>query len=420
MINNQPSIVNTRPSPELDINTRIFCYTFLRQDEIDLAKEKKHALDFMRHNNLDQQFISPRLEVYANIDMEVRIEIHHEFICYILIASENLEFAELNELFTDLPYGWLKVFPGKLLTKISVIFQNAHDEIKLDKLTKFFGEVQLIGNSVENNAARIWTDFYDHDNDLIKILIEDVSLGPKRRGRIFQNILELENYRSLSEIAFPIAEEIIFELELQEFKLAIIVNDISQALDTKVQQKLLDQLLDLSVISEGWRSKTGHRFSATAAYQKIFEDRLVNLDETKVLGFQSFSKFLNRNTMPTFRMCEAANDRLNIFITRIDRAISLLSTRIRSSIEQQNTDLLKSVDKQNREQITLQKTIEAFAIVAISYNASALIRLLLESINAKGITIDVALYTSISIPITIAITLIAMKYLRYKNHLKQK
>jgi uncharacterized membrane-anchored protein len=419
MSNLKSTVVNARPSPELEKNTQIYCYSFLRQDNIDLAKEKQHTLDLMCHKNLSQKFTSSRLEIFTNEEVEIRKEIHHEFVCYIFIIGEN--YCKQERYFKDFPEGWLEHFPGRLLTKISVIFQSTHNDIEVDKLSSLFGENQLIGNGVENNSARIWTDFYANANkDLLKILIEDISLGPKRRGRLCQNIVELENYRSIAEIGFPIAEEIIFELEAQEVSLALIVNEISQAADTEVQQKLLNQLLDISVKSENWRSKTGHRFSATAAYQKIFEDRLRNLDETKVLGYQSFSKFFNRNTMPTFRTCEAANDRLNVFITRIDRAIALLSTRIRSSMEQQNTGLLTSMDEQNRQQITLQETIETFAIVAISYNASALIHLLLESINAQGVSVNVPLYTSISIPITIIISFVAMKYLKRRNILKRK
>ena len=415
MSNLTSTIINARPSPVLKKNTQVFCYSFLRQHVMDLAKEKQHTLDLVSHKNLIQEFSSARLDIYSYEDIEVRKEIHHEFLCYILIVPESYGEFYTHKFFTDLPNEWLNSFPGKLLTKISISFQSTNNEIKIENISKLFGENQLIGNVAESNSARIWTDFYGSPNKgLLRVLIEDISLGPKRRGRLCQNILELENYRSIAEIGFPIAEEIIFKLEAQEISLALIVNEISQASDTSIQQGLLNKLLDLSVKSENWRSKTGHRFSATAAYQKIFEDRLINLDETKVLGYQSFSSFFNRNTMPTFRTCEAANDRLNVFIVRIDRAISLLSTRIRSTMEQQNNDLLTSVDEQNKQQIKLQETVEAFAIVAISYNGSALINLLLDSLNAQGFSINIPFWTSVSIPSTFLIAFILLRVLRKK------
>jgi uncharacterized membrane-anchored protein len=322
-----------------------------------------------------------------------------------------------EQYISDLPQAWLNSFPGKFLTNIFITFERSiKTTIPKGKLNDTFGLNQLIGNMVEENSARIWTDFYGNLNsNMLRVQIEDFSLGPRRRGRLCQNILELENYRSLAEIAFPIAEEIVFELENKERELAFIVKEISQVVDTKVQKELLNQLLDLSVHSENWRIKTGHRFSATSAYKKIVEDRLTNLDETKVLGYQSFSKFFNRNTMPTFRTCDAANDRLNVFIIRIDRAISLLATRISSTMEHQNNELLASVNEQNRRQIRLQETIEAFAIVAISYNGSALINLLLNSLNSQGLTINIHFWTTVSIPGTVLVSFLLMRVLRRRK-----
>jgi uncharacterized membrane-anchored protein len=318
---------------------------------------------------------------------------------------------------SDVPGNWLKSFPGRLLTQSLLSFEKGNaEQPPFSKLESLFGKHQLIGNFVENESARIWSDFYaTSDNPIFRVHIDDFSLGPKRRGRLAQRILELENYRSLAEIAFPIAEEIVFELEKKEQYLAEIIQKITLALDENQQQKLLYQLLDLSTSSESWRSKTGHRFSATLAYKYIFLDRLSTLDESTVLGYQSFSKFLMRAIMPTFRTCEAANDRLNVFITRIDRAISLLSTRIRSKMELQNNALLSSVDKQNKQQIILQETIETFAIIAISYNVCALIKLLLDSLNEQGFVINTPFWLSASIPATLLVSFLLMRFLRKRK-----
>jgi len=207
----------------------------------------------------------------------------------------------------------------------------------------------------------------------------------------------------------------VFELEAKEAYLAELIEKIALDKKTIKLQELLHQLLDLSVSSEHWRCRTGHRFSATTAYKNIFLDRLNALEDAPALGYQSFASFLLRTTMPTFRTCEAANDRLNVFISRIDRAISLLSTRIRSTVEQQNNALLTSVDNQNRQQIKLQQTIEAFAIIAISYNGSSLINLLLESLQKQGMPIDTAFWTTASIPLVILSSYGFMLYLRKRK-----
>jgi len=166
------------------------------------------------------------------------------------------------------------------------------------------------------------------------------------------------------------------------------------------------------VISEEWRSKSAHRFSATDAYRKIIEDRLIELDEKKVLGYQPISKFLIRATMPTFRTCDAANERLNLFILRIDRAIALLSTRIRVTVEEQNQALLHSANTQSKQQMILQETIEAFSIVAISYYAGSLIKYLLEALKHSGVAIDPYRWTGILLPVIFISTLFSMRFLR--------
>ncbi len=409
--------LNSRPTPELPEGGSIFCYSFLRQNEIDIEKEKAHTLALITHNNLIQIESSSRLEVYTKGHFELRKEIHHEFVSYSLIIKEVVEIEEHEITSNYLPINWLKSFPGKPLSQIHISFeQGTASKIPKSELTDLFESNQLISNMVEKDSARLWTDFYgDSHHESLRVVIEDFTLGPKRRGRVSQNILELENYRSLAEIAFPIAEKIVFELENKEIELAVIVKRISQVSETDLQQGLLSKLLELSVVSENWRSETGHRFSATIAYRKIFEDRLDNLNGAEVMGYQPFSKFLNKNTMPTFRTCEAANDRLNVFIARIDRAISLLSTQIRSTMEQQNNALLASVDKQNKQQITLQETIEAFAVVAISYNSTALIKLLLEALQAQGFTVNIPLLVSISIPATLIISYVSIRILRKRK-----
>ncbi|XPF95186.1 DUF3422 family protein [Colwellia sp. RE-S-Sl-9] len=410
-------VLNARPTPEFEGGSTVFCHSFLRQNEIDIIQEKEHTAELVEYFQLAEVDVSSRLEVYCGENVDLRKEIHHEFVLYIWIISAKGDLEHIR----NVPEHWLNSFPGKLLTQILITFNTCTPTSTFkEKLHTVFGENQLIGNMVEQDSARIWTDYYgDKQHKLFRVYIEDFSLGPKRRGRLSQNIIELENYRSVAEIAFPIAEEIVFELETKEIDLSLIVKDISEVSDTMSQQKLLHQLLDLSVISENWRSNTGHRFSATSAYKKLIEDRLQHLDETKVLGYQSFSNFLNRNTMPTFRTCEAANNRLNVFITRIDRAISLLSTRIRSTTEQQNNELLASVNDQNKQQIVLQETIEAFAVVAISYNSCALIHMFLKSLTEQGVNINIPLFMSITIPSSIAVSFLLIDFLK-KRKLSKK
>jgi uncharacterized membrane-anchored protein len=319
------------------------------------------------------------------------------------------------ELFIEsLPTKWLVQFPGKLLTQTCIKFEKSSiATVPIAKLVDRFGDYQLIGNFVEGQSARVWTSFNrDKVNAIHHLYVEDFKLGPRRTGRLAQNVIELENYRILASLAFPIAEEIIFALGAKEYLLTNIIKKITHATDTKLEKELFNQLLDLSVISEDWRGQSSHRFSASRAYRRIFMDRLSELDEEKVLGYQSLSKFLTRSSLPAFRSCDAANDRLHIFISKIDRATELLATRIKVTSEAQNQALLKSTNQQIHQQMVLQETIEAFSIIAISYYASSLVKYLLEALKQWGIPINTTLWAGASVPVIILVTSFTMRHIR--------
>jgi hypothetical protein len=75
--------INSRPTPELQISSCVYCHSFLRQDEIHLFKEKAHTSTLVKYKRLNQKVISARLEIYERENIELRKEIHHEFVSYI-------------------------------------------------------------------------------------------------------------------------------------------------------------------------------------------------------------------------------------------------------------------------------------------------------------------------------------------------
>jgi uncharacterized membrane-anchored protein len=405
------NMLKTRPAATFCSPTSVLAYTFLRNGNSNPQKEKDHLYLVVNSLNLNLIEDSDSYLIFQREHVQLRVEIHHEFICYIWILKQT---NEIDGFIHRLPETWLSSFPDEILTQTFISFEKSTDEFHSNNtLKEVFGDYQIIGNYVENQSARIWTNFnQDNKSRLLRYHIEDITLGPRRAGRLAQNLIDIENYRNMAMIAFPIAEEITFELEEQELNLAQIIKSIAKSSDIVTEKKLLRQLLILSVVSEEWRSKSAHRFSATDAYKKIIEDRLIELEEKKVLGYQLISTFLTRATMPTFRTCEATNNRLNLYISRIDRAVSLLSTRIRISVEEQNQALLQSANTQNKQQVTLQETIETFSIVAITYYAGSLVKYLLDAIKHLGFQIDPYVWTGILLPIIFLVTLFTMRILR--------
>lgn len=417
MIDSQLENRQIRQTAIFSSPSTVLTQTFLRKRQVNSQKENTHLYDIVNSKKLELIEHTDSYAVFQRDNIQLRVELHHEFICYIWILEQIIDNVYTKKFIRDLHVTWLPSFPGKLLTQTYISFEKNVGVTHSNESFKYiFGDCQMIGNYVESQSARIWTNFnQDNKSSILRYHIEDISLGPRRTGRLAHNLIDIENYRKIAMIAFPIAEEITFELEEQELHLAHIIKSITKSLNTLTEKKLLRQLLNLSVISEEWRSKSSHRFSATNAYKKIIEDRLIELEEKKFLGYQPISTFLTRSIIPTFRTCEAANHRLNIYISRIDRATSLLSTSIRISVEEHNQALLQSVKMQGEQQMILQETVEAFSIVAISYYAGSLIKYLLEAVKHLGVKIDPYIWTGILLPIIFLTTFFTMRFLRKKK-----
>lgn len=410
------SILYSRPTPSFSSPAQVLSHTFLLDRSAEHQDELAHLIALIDKLELSQVTTGDRIDIYQNIHVELRIEKHHEFICCIyIIKGEDRDTSATNTI--KAIQQWLTRCKKKPLTQTHISFNKGNmDVIPKKQLFTIFGNNQLNASYVDNESARIWTSFYTNEcTDKLQVQIEDLSLGPRRSGRLAQNLIDIENYRCLSALAFPLAQEIVFSLSEKEQQLATIVQSISEMTNTEKEQALLHQLLDLSVNSETWRSKTSHRFSASAAYQKIFDERLSELDESKVLGYQLIGNFLSRAAMPYYRTCQAGEQRLTSYILRIDRAVALLSTRIRATIEEQNNALLLTATKQNKQQMVLQETVEAFSIIAISYYASSILKYALESIHYFGFPLSPYKWVGVGLPIILGSTYVLMKYLRKRK-----
>ena len=131
-----------------------------------------------------------------------------------LLVKEQQE-NTIEDFIASFPNHWFNQFPGALLNQTCIFFDNNYStELSQTRLSKVFGEHQLIGNFVENQSARVWTSYGKESNSAICYFsVEDLSLGPRRTGRLAQHIIEMENYRVLAGLSFVLAEEIIFVLK---------------------------------------------------------------------------------------------------------------------------------------------------------------------------------------------------------------
>ena len=101
-------------------------------------------------------------------------------------------------------------------------------------------------------------------------------------------------------------------------------------------------------------SSTNYRLSATSAYYKLVEQRIMDLREERLESFQTHNEFLSRRLQPAIRTCEAFSRRLESLAVRAQGADNLVRTQIEMSIQIQNKNLLESMEARARAQLRLQ------------------------------------------------------------------
>jgi len=95
--------------------------------------------------------------------------------------------------------------------------------------------------------------------------------------------------------------------------------------------------------------------------------------------------------------------------------IDLLQTRIQVEIEFQNATQIQAMAERTATQVKIQRAVEGFSIIAISYYSLSLLKTVFETADHAGYHLNPILML-VSIPIVIAA--VAITVLRVKHALK--
>ncbi len=232
---------------------------------------------------------------------------------------------------------------------------------------------------VSGSAAQLSTDLALRDDGFVGYVLEtqftgDSVMGAARLGRLVRRICEIETYRILALLAFPVARDVRTDLNRLD---TIVSGAFGQDAGTDAQ--VLTSLTDAAQQVEQILTRTDFRFGAGAAYRNLVETRIGELREERIDGQQRLGKFLDRRFAPAMDTVATTRGRLEALATRIERACSLLRTRVDLSLQQQNQALLRSMDMRAHFQLRLQETVEGFSVVAISYYAVMLLTKVVHS-----------------------------------------
>src|SRR5690606_7275024 len=210
-------------------------------------------------------------------------------------------------------------------------------------------------------------------------------LRPRQAGRLVQRLLEVETYRTLALLAFPMARRHVADLSRLGDELTSITQELTRAAGAGDEQALLDRLTAVSAEIERLSAETSYRFGAARAYYALVLKRIAELREERIEGLQTISEFMDRRLTPAMRTCEAVAERLDGLANRVARAGQLLRTRVDILLEAQNRDLLRSMDRRARLQLMLQETVEGLSVAAITYYGVGLVAYLAKGHAAAGL-----------------------------------
>jgi len=229
--------------------------------------------------------------------------------------------------------------------------------------------------------AALFTHLRLGGDGFTRFVVLDFGLPSDQAAREAQRLCEIEAYRMLAMLGFPVAQR-------ESAALAELERTLQGTVDAMANDDALDDtrafetLTRLAAEVEHGTARTRFRFSATRAYRAIVERRLADLREQRIDGIQTLTGFLSRRFEPAMAFCESTDRRLTDLGERINRATGLARVRIEVHREDGNQQLLRALAHRQKQQLRLQQTVEGLSVVAISYYALGLVGYLAKAAKA--------------------------------------
>jgi uncharacterized membrane-anchored protein len=297
----------------------------------------------------------------------IKWERHTEF-CRYTFYAQGVEKKPFSEPAISLvPQGWLRDLKGQTIAAVHanvVKGTKTLDPVKTSET--YFAGNPIIGSMISGNTGRAYTDFRIHADGFGRLLLCDHHMTPRQAGRLVQRLFEIDTYRMMALLALPVARQLTPILGHAEKELLEIMSAMQSAGDTE-EPLLLDRLTKLEASVARQHTDNQYRFTAANAYYDLVQQRIEELREQRIEGFQTFREFNDRRFLPAIATCRAVSARQSALSERIAHATVLLSTRVSVSREKQNQAILQSMDRRANLQLRLQQTVEGLSVAAITY-----------------------------------------------------
>jgi uncharacterized membrane-anchored protein len=356
-------------------------------DAVQREASREHLAALLRDHHLpqpDAQSTHVRLEVGG---VRIRWELHTEFVTWTFSrAFDAAGFGqqEPGTAVQSVPQAWLAALPGQTLAALHLwVLPGDPDAGELSLTRHVLHEETLVGSAVADGHARVFTDFALHADGWSRMVLQAAHLTPRRLGRLVQRLLEIDTYRMAALLGLPAARESASLLAVAEGELAALAEAIRLA-GPQEEPQLLDRLTRLAGQVKSHYAATHSRFSASAAYFELVDQRLADIHEQRMPGLQTFGEFFERRLSPARSTCAWSVRRQDALSQRVSRISNLLRTRVEIEQQQSSQALLATMNRRQDLQLQLQATVEGLSVAAITYYIVGLVSYLAKGAAAIG------------------------------------
>ncbi|RUM24453.1 DUF3422 family protein [Rhizobium vallis] len=364
------------------------------------------AGSFATSKNIETQLTS----AYAPDGARVQVEHHTEFTTLTKVTPLKLpvlEWPQETRLLRD--FG-VEPPAVEVVCRISLLVLDA-PPVDLSPMLKQYGFGDTAASSIGGAAAQVCSDFLVGPGESSRVILFNAELNAYRLGRMVRRICEIETYRSMSLLGLPEARRLGPLLKGFDERLAFLTK-LHLNTSPEEHKRLLSEISMLSAEVISAAAETRNRFGATAAYATIVEERIAELRETHVPGFQRFGVFVARRFKPAVRTCSATALRLDQLSHATMHLLDLLQTRIQLEIEYQNTVQIRAMADRAAVQLKIQRAVEGFSIIAISYYLLSLLKLIVEALDHAGVHLGpFAMLVSVpAVVVAVALTIFRVRH----------
>ncbi|MCS7069236.1 MAG: DUF3422 domain-containing protein, partial [Meiothermus sp.] len=392
--------LHARPTPRIRLPALVV-QVAVRHEGVSRETELEHLRRLSGLGELELDQLAGTYLFLRLSEGSLRWERHTEFSTYTLVQSlPDLEVTPETDLLGHLVVDadWLRGIPGRTLSAVKLVMLEGPVEQALDLARPWFAGGPVVASVMGRGGhSCAVTDFrLRHSGFEQVVVVAPPGTSETRAGRIAARLLDIEAYRMMALLGFPLARGLRAMLLESEQALAQItarIRDTNQA-----DAELLDELEALAARVEHAIAEHSYRFSASAAYHALVKARLAELRETPIPGTQTLGEFLQRRFSPAMATVESTASRLAALSQRIERAGALLRTRVDIALETQNQELLGKLRRGQEMQYQLQRTVEGLSIAAISYYVVGLLYYLFKAAKEAGLPLSPELAAGLAIP----------------------